>query len=117
MKSHISANSQPPPSAKPATAAITGLRQRAMRSQSRVMKSSRYVPGQVRFCISLMSAPAAKAFSDPVMTMAPIASSTSKASRAWLRSLSSAAQSALSACGRLSAISPTLPRVSTVMFS
>ena len=28
MKSHIMASSQPPPSAKPATAAITGLRQR-----------------------------------------------------------------------------------------
>jgi hypothetical protein len=32
MKSHIIASSQPPPSAKPATAAITGLRQRVTRS-------------------------------------------------------------------------------------
>ncbi len=40
MKSHIIASSQPPPSAKPATAAITGLRQRVTRSQLRVMKSS-----------------------------------------------------------------------------
>ena len=33
MKSHIIASSQPPPSAKPATAAMIGLRQRVMRSQ------------------------------------------------------------------------------------
>ena len=33
MMSHIIASSQPPPSAKPATAAITGLRMRATRSQ------------------------------------------------------------------------------------
>ena len=32
MKSHIIAISQPPPSAKPATAAMTGLRQRPIRS-------------------------------------------------------------------------------------
>ena len=40
MKSHIMASSQPPPRAKPATAAITGLRQRVTASQLRVMKSS-----------------------------------------------------------------------------
>jgi hypothetical protein len=33
MKSHIMANSQPPPRAKPATAAIMGLRRPATRSQ------------------------------------------------------------------------------------
>ena len=38
MKSHIMASSQPPPSAKPATAAITGLRHAPTRSQS-AMKS------------------------------------------------------------------------------
>ena len=40
MKSHIIANSQPPPNAKPLTAAITGLRMLRMVSQLRVMKSS-----------------------------------------------------------------------------
>ena len=40
MKSHIMASSQPPPSAKPLTAAITGLRIERMVSQLRVMKSS-----------------------------------------------------------------------------
>ena len=39
MKSHIIASSQPPPSAKPLTAAITGLRMLRMVSQLRVMKS------------------------------------------------------------------------------
>ena len=39
MMSHIMASSQPPPSAKPATAATTGLRQRATRSHLE-MKSS-----------------------------------------------------------------------------
>ena len=39
MKSHIIASSQPPPSAKPLTAAITGLRTLRMVSQLRVMKS------------------------------------------------------------------------------
>ena len=38
--SHIKAISQPPPSAKPATAAMVGLRVRARRSQLRVMKSA-----------------------------------------------------------------------------
>ncbi|MNT42282.1 hypothetical protein D3C72_1786990 [compost metagenome] len=37
MKSHIIASSQPPPSAKPLTAAITGLRMERMASQLRVM--------------------------------------------------------------------------------
>ncbi len=40
MKSHIMASSQPPPSAKPETAATIGLRRAATLSQA-VMKSSR----------------------------------------------------------------------------
>ncbi len=40
IMSHIIATSQPPPRAKPATAAITGLRHLATTSQSSVMKSS-----------------------------------------------------------------------------
>ncbi|MCY1183331.1 hypothetical protein D9M73_239410 [compost metagenome] len=41
IRSHIIASSQPPPSASPATAAITGLRQRVTSSQLAVTKSSR----------------------------------------------------------------------------
>jgi hypothetical protein len=62
-----------------------------------------------------MSAPAANAFCDPVMTMQPIPASFSKSSSAALSSPTRTELSALSASGRLSVISPTLPRVSTRM--
>src|SRR5690554_5251771 len=64
-----------------------------------------------------MSAPAAKAFSLPVMTIAPTVSSSSNASSAAATSATSPAFSALSALGRLSVMSPTAPRLSTMMFS
>ena len=76
MMSHIMASSQPPPSAKPATAATTGLRARAASSQSPAklpIKASL----KVLSAISLMSAPAAKAFSLPVMIMQPMSGSAS----------------------------------------
>ncbi|MCY1377729.1 hypothetical protein D9M69_653180 [compost metagenome] len=41
IRSHIITSSQPPPSARPRTAAITGLRQRVTASQLAVTKSSR----------------------------------------------------------------------------
>ena len=81
MRSHCMASSQPPPSAKPATAAITGLRARATRSQF-ATKSPRNASRNDLSAISLMSAPAAKAFSDPVITMQPILRSASNASMA-----------------------------------
>ena len=77
--SHCMASSQPPPSAKPATAATIGLRAREARSQVPV-KLPRKASMKVLSAISLMSAPAAKAFSLPVISMQPIASSASKAS-------------------------------------
>jgi hypothetical protein len=39
VMSHIMASSQPPPSAKPATAATTGLRQRPTRSHLEIKSS------------------------------------------------------------------------------
>src|SRR6266436_2152251 len=63
-----------------------------------------------------MSAPAAKALSLPVTTMQPISSSPSNASSAEASSRISSGESALSACGRLRVITPTLPRVSAMMF-
>ena len=45
MKSHIIASSQPPPSAKPATAAITGFFTRSTVSQRLPMKSSSSASG------------------------------------------------------------------------
>jgi hypothetical protein len=64
-----------------------------------------------------MSTPAANAFSLPVMTMQPISGSASKPSSARLSSLIRSALSALSACGRLSVMSPTLPSVVTMIVS
>ena len=76
IRSHIMASSQPPPSAKPATAAMTGFFTRSTVSHG-AMKSLMKTAGKVRACISLISAPAAKAFSLPVMTMAATAGSAS----------------------------------------
>ena len=55
-----------------------------------------------------MSAPAAKAFSEPVMTMQPMPASASKPSSAWFSSPTSVELSAFSACGRLRVIEPDL---------
>src|SRR5215813_9791840 len=65
--------------------------------------------------ISLMSAPAANALSEPVMRMQPTSVSASKASTALRSSFLSVALSALSACGRLRRTMPTRPRRSTTM--
>ena len=73
--------------------------------------------GQLLDCISLMSAPAAKAFSEPVNTIAPIAASASNAANAAPSSRTSGVDSALRTFGRFSVISPTDSRVSTMMFS
>src|SRR6266581_9615352 len=67
--------------------------------------------------ISLMSAPAAKAFSLPVRMMAAIAGSLSNSSSAAPRSAISAAFSAFSACGRLRVTMPTGPRRSRRMLA
>src|SRR6516225_5414145 len=65
--------------------------------------------------ISLMSAPAANALSEPVMRMQPTSASASKASTALRSSSLSVTLSALSACGRLRRTMPTRPRRSTTM--
>src|SRR5439155_4854067 len=64
-----------------------------------------------------MSAPAANAFSLPVMTMAPTPSSASKACSAAPSSCMSCGLSAFSCFGRLSVTTPTRPFCSTVMSS
>src|SRR5574338_745911 len=64
-----------------------------------------------------MSAPAAKAFSEPVMTMQPMASSASKSLSATPSSSTRASFRALRAWGRFKVMRPTLPRASTTMFS
>ncbi len=67
--------------------------------------------------ISLMSAPAAKARSDPVTTIAPMRGSASKADAAATMSCITWELRALSASGRFRVIHPTLPRVSTRIVS
>ena len=67
--------------------------------------------------ISLMSAPAAKARSDPVTTIAPIASSSSKRVDASAMSCITWLLRAFSASGRFTVIQPTRPRVSTRIVS
>jgi hypothetical protein len=64
-----------------------------------------------------MSAPAAKALSLPVITMAPTPSSASNESRACSSSAMRAAFRALSAFARLKVIRPTRPFFSAMMFS
>ena len=67
MKSAIIATSHPPPSAKPDTAASQGLRVAVRRSKP-AKKFSAYMAEKPFGSISLISAPAAKAFSLPVST-------------------------------------------------
>jgi hypothetical protein len=67
--------------------------------------------------MSVMSAPAAKALSEPVMTIAPMFSSASKAPSALPSSSIRSSFRALSCFGRLSVIRPTLPRTSAVMLT
>jgi hypothetical protein len=104
MKSAIIASSQPPPSAKPLTAAIHGLRVALTRSRVHPAKKSSAKKSAAGFsAISLMSAPAAKALSPlPVITAQSWAGSASKAAKACVRSARTCEESALSAWGRLS---------------
>src|SRR5437764_7825029 len=64
-------------------------------------------------CISLISAPAANAFSDPVSTRQCWLSSASYVAKAVISSLSTSLLRALSACGRFNVTSVTAPRCST----
>ena len=68
-------------------------------------------------CISLMSAPAANAFSLPVSRMQPILSSDSRSSTAAAISRNTPNDSALSIFGRFSVMMPTAPLLSTMMYS
>mmetsp|Transcript_7532 Transcript_7532/g.24830 ORF Transcript_7532/g.24830 Transcript_7532/m.24830 type:complete len:202 (+) Transcript_7532:3-608(+) len=116
IRSHIIASSQPPPRAKPFTAAMIGFLIFVRSAQSPSM-SWLYVSGKVMSAISLMSAPAAKARSDPVSTIAPTPGSLSKARNAPFTSAINGDDKAFSAFGRFNVITPTAPRVSTKMFS
>src|SRR6201747_3072493 len=81
------------------------------------VKSLENMSMKVFGCISLISAPAAKAFSPPASRMQPILSSASRSSTAAAISLNTPNDSALSIFGRLSVIMPTAPLLSTMMCS
>ncbi len=116
IMSHIIASSQPPPSAYPETAAITGFFVSAMCAHWPTI-SARSMSTADASAISAMSAPAANARSLPVITIAPMPSSRSNAASASTTSAISALLSAFRARGRFRRISPTRSRVSVRMCS
>ncbi len=71
ITSHIMASSHPPPRAYPLTAAMVGVRTAPSLPQAE-KKSEPNMSLNDCSLISLISAPAAKAFSLPVMMIAPI---------------------------------------------
>src|SRR4029077_13254651 len=96
---------------------MVGLWQLATRSPPIAVKSLENMSIKPFGCISLMSAPAAKAFSLPVIRMHPMPSSASRTSTAAAISRNTPNDSALSIFGRFSVIMPTAPLLSTMMFS
>ena len=96
---------------------MVGLRHLATRSPPIPVKSLDNMSMKLFGCISLMSAPAANAFSLPVTTMHPTPSSASRSSIAAAISLKTPNDSALSILGRFSLTMPTAPVRSTMMCS
>ena len=112
--SQASASSQPPPSAYPDTAAISGVRMAASRGQKAADGASS-MSWKSRSAMFLMSAPAANHSSLPAITMQRTSGSASQPSSAAASSSISSGDSALRASGRLSVASPTAPWVSVRM--
>src|SRR6478752_1211857 len=96
---------------------MVGLRQVATRPPPIAAKSLENMSMKPFGCISLMSAPAANAFSLPVSRMQPIVSSASRPSTAAAISRNTPNDSALSIFGRFSVMTPTAPLLSTMMCS
>src|SRR5258708_11437231 len=88
-----------------------------MRSPPMEAKSLENMSMKVFGCISLMSAPAAKAFSLPVTRMHPMLSSASRSSTAAAISRNRPNDSELSIFGRFRVMTPTAPLLSTMMCS
>src|SRR3569623_494355 len=121
MKSHASATSQPPPSAKPFTAAIHGLLLRSIAMPSRPPCSANACAcAGSSVCISEMSAPATNAFSPaPVSATTRTLSSPSSISTAAVSSRITVPDSALSCGSRLmitTASGPSTPSLSVSKF-
>ena len=110
-------SSQPPPRAKPFTAAMVGMGSVSMARKTLLPclpKAS--PPSLVRVLISPMSAPATKAFSPlPVMTRARISASAFTAETSSSRSVRTSEFSAFSALGRLMVATAMRPFFSSRM--
>ena len=117
IKSHIIASSHPPPKAYPDTAAIIGLRVFMKRSVCAPKKFCLYISTNVLSAISLMSAPAANALSDPIRMMQRTLSDASASSTAEDNSSNSWELSAFKASGRFSVINATPSEISTMIVS
>ena len=102
------ASSQPPPSAKPETAAMMSLPIARRRSHKSINEWVIIDVG-VAEAISLDVGPGGKGRSLPVMTMQPMAGSPSKAASAAISSVISSRFRALSAFGRFSWTTPARP--------
>src|SRR5258708_28537194 len=96
---------------------MVGLADLATGAPPIAVKSLENMSMKVFGCISLMSAPAANAFSPPASRMQPIPSSDSRSSTAAAISRNTPNDSALSILGRLSVMMPTAPLLSTMMCS
>jgi len=99
IRSHTRASSQPPPRAKPETAAISGVLMAASRRQKDAA-GWRSDSSKVRSRSERMSAPAANTSSEPAMTTQRISGSASNPSIAVASSSISSGDSALRASGR-----------------
>ena len=109
--SQLMLSSQPPPRAKPFTAAMVGMGMvSSLRNTLLPFLPKASPPALVRVLISPMSAPATKAFSpDPVSTSARISSSAFTSSTNSFRSSRTSEFRALSALGRLMVATAMLP--------
>ncbi len=106
--SQISASSQPPPSAKPETAATSGVLIAATRRQKEAA-GWRSASSKLRSLIALMSAPAAKTSSEPAMTMQRTSGSGSSRSSSLASCSIISGERALRASGRFSRSRATWP--------
>ncbi len=106
--SQASASSQPPPRAKPETAATSGVLIAATRRQKEA-EGWLSASAKLRSLSARMSAPAAKTFSEPAMTTQRTSGSGSSRSSSTAISSIISGESALRASGRLSRSSATWP--------
>ena len=119
MKSQASASSQPPPRAKPLTAAIHGLAE-CSTAWPRLppISANVWASAGPRSFISAMSAPATNALLPaPVTTTTRMSSASSSSAAAWVRSAMTRLDSALSAASLRMVTMARCPSCSTVTVS